>query len=57
MEAVCTMSRAMTIVICMNNLTAKDDYQLVLQVTIHVYFANQCEAMFSTERLKIFKGS
>ena len=28
------------------------DLQLLLQV---IYFANKCEAIFSTERLKIFK--
>ena len=42
----------MTFVICINNLTAKDDWQLLIQV---IYFVNQCEAMFSTKRLKIFK--
>ena len=28
------------------------DLQLLLQV---IYFANKCEAIFSTERLKIFR--
>ena len=42
----------MTLVICINNLTAKDDWQLLIQV---IYFVNQSEAMFSTKRLKIFK--
>ena len=39
-------------VICiLNNLTTKDDWQLVPQV---IYFFNKCETMFSIERLKIF---
>ena len=34
------------------DFTAKDDWQLALQA---IYFGNQCGAIFSTDRLKIFK--
>ena len=35
--------------ICINDFTAKNNRQLVLQV---IFFVNKCEAMFSTEIFK-----
>ena len=47
-----SMTTLLQLGVCLNDYIAKDDWQLVLQ---EIYFVIKCEAMFSTEWLKIFK--